>query len=55
MITLEADQPVLLQPEFLVRVGGDYAPNELVEVYRVDDPDQICAFYAQFISEGTNP
>lgn len=38
-----------------VVTGGVYAPDDLVPVYRVSDPDQTVAWYAQYILDGTYP
>ena len=55
MITLEKDQPALFDPHWLVTVGGDYAPDALVELYRASDPSQTCALYALTIATGEYP
>mgnify|MGYP001235086351 CR=1 FL=1 len=55
MITLEKDQPCLIEPDWLVVTGGDYAPDALVELYRAGDPTQTCALYALTIATGEYP
>lgn len=55
MITLETNQPCLLEPHWLVVTGGDFAPDELVTCKKTDDPSQECAMYALFISTGEYP
>lgn len=55
MITLETAQPCLTEPDWLVVVGGDYAPDALVECVRNSDAGQRCAFYALFIATGEYP
>jgi len=55
MINLLTGQPLFIDVAWAVKAGGDYAPDELVEVYRVSDPKQVVAYYAQFIAEGTYP
>ena len=55
MIHLETDQPLFHDPAWAVKTGGDYAPDALVEVYRVADPAQVVAYFAQFIFDGTYP
>jgi hypothetical protein len=55
MITLEKDQPCLTEPDWLVTVGGDYAPDTLVELYRASEPSQTCALYALTIATGEYP
>jgi hypothetical protein len=54
-ITLDTDQLLFSDPEWAVLVGGDYAADALVDVYRLSDPTQVVAYYAQFIANGTNP
>lgn len=55
IITLETNQPALTDSEWLVAVGGDYAPDALVELYRASDPTQTCALYALTIATGEYP
>lgn len=55
MVTLETSQSCLTEPDWLVIVGGDYAPDALVECFREVDPSQRCAFYALFIATGEYP
>lgn len=55
MVTLTKDQPMLTLPEYLVLVGGNYNDTDLVDVYRVDQPEQIVAYLALFIATGVNP
>lgn len=55
MITLETHQQVLLEPHWIVLVGGNYAPDDLVECKKAEDYSQRCAFYALFIATGENP
>jgi hypothetical protein len=55
MVHLDTDQPVLTQPEYAVVTGGDYAETDLVDVYRVGQPEQVVAYYAQFIYDGSYP
>ena len=55
MITLEKDQPAFFDPHWLVAVGGDYAPDALVELHRASDPTQTCALYALTIATGEYP
>lgn len=55
MVTLEKDQPMLTLPEYLVLVAGTYNNNDLVDVYRSDQPTQVVAFFAQFIATGIQP
>lgn len=55
MITLEKDQPAFFDSHWLVAVGGDYAPADLVEIYRAGDPTQTCALYALTIATGEYP
>lgn len=55
MISLTSNQPMFTESEWLVSTGGDYQPDDLVEVYRASDPEQTIAYYAQFISNGEYP
>lgn len=55
MITLATDQALATDPAWAVLHGGNFAPDALVEVYRVSDPVQVVAYHAQFIAEGTYP
>lgn len=52
MIDLVTDQPVAGAPEFRVVAGGAFAPDALVECYRVAAPDQRVAYQAQFVATG---
>ena len=55
LLTLKTGQLLFSDPCWAVKTGGNYDPDELVEVYRLSDPVQVVAFYAQFIAEGTYP
>lgn len=55
MIALDQDQLVTGDTEYAVVVGGDYPDDALVECYRVMEPEQVVAFYASFIANGTYP
>lgn len=55
MITLATDQPCIFDSSWLVKTGGDYAPDALVELYRAGDPTQTCALYALAIATGEYP
>lgn len=55
MITLTTGQKLLTDPEWEVLEGGDFEPDALVTVYRVADPIQQVAYYAQFIATGEYP
>lgn len=55
MISLDTDQACLTEPDWFVVAGGDYAPDALVECWRMADPAQRCAFYALFIAAGEYP
>ena len=55
MITLEKDEICLMDPSLLVLVGGDYQENELVELYKKDNPEQVVSYYALYIKQGTYP
>ncbi len=55
MIELETDQEMFTDPGYRVVIGGTFAADDQVEVYRVDQPDQKVAFYAQYIALGEMP
>jgi hypothetical protein len=55
MLTLETGQICFSEPEWAVRVGGDYAPSDVVECYRIGHEDQVVAYIAQFVENGTYP
>ncbi len=55
MITFEKNQPMATDPDWVVVTGGNYEPTDLVPVYRLSDPEQVVAWYAQFILDGTYP
>lgn len=55
MIELETDQEMFTDPGYRVLAGGEFAPDEQVEVYRVGQPEQKVAFYARYIATGEMP
>lgn len=55
MITLTKDQPMFTDTDWLVVLEGSYQPDQLVEVYRSRDPEQIVAYYAQYIATREYP
>lgn len=55
MISLDQEQPLFTDASYAVVASGDYAPDELVDCFRVNEPEQVVAFYAQFILDGTYP
>lgn len=55
MVSLAQGQPVLLQPEYKVKTGGDYEDTDVVEVYMDSNPEVTVAFFACYIATGKNP
>ncbi len=55
MIIHETNQSAAFDPNWLVSLGGEYAPDTLVEIYRASDPTQTCALYALTIATGEYP
>lgn len=55
MISLSKDQPMATDENWLVHVAGEYQPDELVEVYNKNDPEQMAAYYALYIVTGEMP
>jgi len=55
MIELTTDQLLFTDKKLAVKTGGSYNPTDLVEVYNIYYPEQITAYYAQFIIDGTYP
>jgi hypothetical protein len=55
MLTLQTGQTCFSEPEWTVLVGGDYAPSDSVECSRIGHEDQVVAYIAQFIVDGTYP
>lgn len=54
MVVLTTDQELFVEKQFLVHTGGTFADEELVPVYRIDDPDKvgICSYPAAYIATG---
>lgn len=55
MITLGTGQVLLTDESWAVLSGGEFPPDSLVECYRLNDPEQKTAYYAQFILTGEFP
>lgn len=55
MLTIATDQVLLTDNSWAVCVGGDYAPDALVECYRLSDPEQKVSYYASYIVNGEYP
>jgi hypothetical protein len=47
------DDPVL-GGEFFILVSGQYAPTDLVEVYRINNPRHIISFQAHYLATGVH-
>jgi hypothetical protein len=55
MIRLEKDEPCLLDPNLYVLSAGDYAEDDLVELYHILNPDNLVCYHAKYVKDGVFP
>lgn len=53
-IVLEDNEPMLVDPNWVVVKGGTYKPTDLVEVKSIHENKQVCAYFSLYVKTGNN-